>query len=120
MARAVCKILTGLKQELHLPNIIRKAIARAMEVIQNPEYRDKMDKGFTVFLLEIGTTFPAEIMESSMPYVVQFVDSDVRLTLSPFQIEIKSHLYPTPGCGTSECSTMHSSRNRNMPEKSNR
>ena len=77
MARAVCKILSGLRRERELPNIITKAMARSAEIIQSPEFRDKMDKGFTVFLLEIGTTFPDEMVENSLPFVLQFVDSDV-------------------------------------------
>jgi len=88
MARAVCKVVIGLKKDWKLPNVVRKSIARAIDVINSAEYRDQIDKGFSTFLVEIGTTFPGEIKEHSLPYVFQFVESDVRI----FRLDLDSQL----------------------------
>jgi hypothetical protein len=63
-------------------NMIRKSTAVAFDLANHPINRDKVDKGFTHFLMEIGTRYPEEIKEHSLPYVMALLESEVQIYLT--------------------------------------
>ena len=81
MSKAVATIITELKRHYNHPNVIRKSMQRAFDIIRQPENDEKCEKVFSPFLLEIGVNFPEEIKSHSLPFILSFMESDVSVKI---------------------------------------
>jgi len=72
--------------------VVRKSIQVAFELINRPENRDKWEKGFTCFFVDVGTTFPEDILEHSLPYIITLLEADVCLYIFINKISLAQSL----------------------------